>query len=107
MADGNFDLPPKKTINFFPPLYRQRYSFVNDLVNRHKPKKVGVCFQTFHYNCFIKCHIQKAWLVSKQRTVQKDYYKNKKGYCKKEELIERKPSWEELGEGSVVKVGLT
>ncbi|XP_024425742.1 small RNA 2'-O-methyltransferase isoform X1 [Desmodus rotundus] len=41
VADGSFDLPTKKTINFFPPLYRQRYSFVNDLVNRHKPKKVA------------------------------------------------------------------
>ncbi|XP_016073656.1 PREDICTED: small RNA 2'-O-methyltransferase [Miniopterus natalensis] len=40
-VDGNFDLPIKKAINFSPPLYRQRYSFVNDLVNRHKPKKVA------------------------------------------------------------------
>lgn len=48
VIDGNFDLPIKKAINFFPPLYRQRYSFVNDLVNQHKPKKVGICFQTFN-----------------------------------------------------------
>ncbi|XP_054420733.1 small RNA 2'-O-methyltransferase [Pteronotus mesoamericanus] len=41
VADDNSDLPTKKTINFFPPLYRQRYSFVNDLVNQHKPKKVA------------------------------------------------------------------
>ncbi|KAM7055499.1 small RNA 2'-O-methyltransferase isoform 1-T1 [Molossus nigricans] len=41
VIDGNFDLPIKKAINFFPPLYRQRYSFVNDLVNQHKPKKVA------------------------------------------------------------------
>lgn len=48
VVDGHFDLPVKKAINFSPPLYRQRYSFVNDLVNQHKPKKVGLGFQTFH-----------------------------------------------------------
>lgn len=48
VVGGHFDLPVKKAINFSPPLYRQRYSFVNDLVNQHKPKKAGLGFQTFH-----------------------------------------------------------
>lgn len=29
-------------IKFTPPLYRQRYQFVKDLVGKYKPKKVGV-----------------------------------------------------------------
>ncbi|XP_070252480.1 small RNA 2'-O-methyltransferase isoform X1 [Myotis yumanensis] len=41
VVGGHSDLPVKKAINFSPPLYRQRYSFVNDLVNQHKPKKVA------------------------------------------------------------------
>ncbi|KAM8780572.1 small RNA 2'-O-methyltransferase [Rhynchonycteris naso] len=41
VVDGNVDLPVKKAINFYPPLYRQRYNFVKDLVNKHKPKKVA------------------------------------------------------------------
>lgn len=29
-------------IKFTPPLYRQRYQFVKDLVGKYKPKKVGM-----------------------------------------------------------------
>uniref|UniRef100_A0A8D0HQ74 Small RNA 2'-O-methyltransferase n=1 Tax=Sphenodon punctatus TaxID=8508 RepID=A0A8D0HQ74_SPHPU len=30
-----------KMINFKPPLYKQRYQFIKDLVSKHKPKKVA------------------------------------------------------------------
>lgn len=42
VVDGNFQIPFKKVIHFSPPLYRQRYNFVKDLVDQHKPKKVGI-----------------------------------------------------------------
>lgn len=29
-------------IKFTPPLYKQRYEFVKDLVRKYKPKKVGM-----------------------------------------------------------------
>lgn len=29
-------------IKFTPPLYKQRYQFVKDLVGKYKPKKVGM-----------------------------------------------------------------
>ncbi|XP_069863486.1 small RNA 2'-O-methyltransferase [Dipodomys merriami] len=32
---------PEKVIKFKPPLYKQRYQFVRDLVDRHRPKKVA------------------------------------------------------------------
>ncbi|XP_006919857.2 small RNA 2'-O-methyltransferase isoform X1 [Pteropus alecto] len=41
VVDGNFHIPFKKVIHFSPPLYRQRYNFVKDLVDQHKPKKVA------------------------------------------------------------------
>ncbi|KAM5202343.1 small RNA 2'-O-methyltransferase isoform 1-T2 [Hipposideros larvatus] len=40
VVDG-FQAPIKKTIQFSPPLYRQRYNFVKDLVDKHKPRKVA------------------------------------------------------------------
>ncbi|KAF5911057.1 hypothetical protein HPG69_001022, partial [Diceros bicornis minor] len=40
VVDGYFDLS-KKVIEFDPPLYKQRYHFVKDLVNRHNTKKVA------------------------------------------------------------------
>ncbi|XP_004620071.1 small RNA 2'-O-methyltransferase [Sorex araneus] len=42
VTDGNFEeVAGKKVIEFKPPLYRQRYYFVKNLVNKHKPKKVA------------------------------------------------------------------
>ncbi|KAI5243545.1 Small Rna 2'-O-Methyltransferase [Manis pentadactyla] len=42
VVDGNFEeVPRKKVIEFKPPLYRQRYHFVKNLVNKHQPKKVA------------------------------------------------------------------
>ncbi|XP_048219555.1 small RNA 2'-O-methyltransferase [Perognathus longimembris pacificus] len=32
---------PERVIKFKPPLYKQRYQFVRDLVDRHRPKKVA------------------------------------------------------------------
>ncbi|XP_019484351.1 PREDICTED: small RNA 2'-O-methyltransferase isoform X2 [Hipposideros armiger] len=40
VVDG-FQAPIKKAIQFSPPLYRQRYNFVKDLVDKHKPRKVA------------------------------------------------------------------
>ncbi|KAF7484842.1 Hypothetical predicted protein [Marmota monax] len=40
--DGNFEeVCPEKVIKFKPPLYKQRYQFVRDFVDQHKPKKVA------------------------------------------------------------------
>ncbi|XP_037356244.1 small RNA 2'-O-methyltransferase [Talpa occidentalis] len=39
--DNFEEVPRKKVIEFKPPLYRQRYYFVKNLVNQHKPKKVA------------------------------------------------------------------
>uniref|UniRef100_A0A0N8ETN4 Small RNA 2'-O-methyltransferase n=1 Tax=Heterocephalus glaber TaxID=10181 RepID=A0A0N8ETN4_HETGA len=42
VVDGNFEeVCPEKIIKFKPPLYKQRYQFVRDLVRRHEPKKVA------------------------------------------------------------------
>ncbi|KAM5256374.1 small RNA 2'-O-methyltransferase [Ctenodactylus gundi] len=42
VLDGNFEeVCPEKVIKFKPPLYKQRYQFVRDLVDRHEPKKVA------------------------------------------------------------------
>ncbi|XP_006979512.1 small RNA 2'-O-methyltransferase [Peromyscus maniculatus bairdii] len=42
VVGGNFeDVCPEKVIRFKPPLYKQRYQFVKDLVDRHEPKKVA------------------------------------------------------------------
>ncbi|XP_006197558.1 small RNA 2'-O-methyltransferase isoform X1 [Vicugna pacos] len=42
VVDGNVeDVPDKKVIKFNPPLYRQRYEFVKNLVAQHEPKKVA------------------------------------------------------------------
>ncbi|XP_004449047.1 small RNA 2'-O-methyltransferase [Dasypus novemcinctus] len=42
MVDGNFEeVPSKEVIKFNPPLYRQRYQYIKDLVEQHKPKKVA------------------------------------------------------------------
>uniref|UniRef100_A0A671FKU5 Small RNA 2'-O-methyltransferase n=1 Tax=Rhinolophus ferrumequinum TaxID=59479 RepID=A0A671FKU5_RHIFE len=38
---GGFQVPIKRIIQFSPPLYRQRYNFVKNLVDQHKPKKVA------------------------------------------------------------------
>ena len=41
VVGGNFkEVSPEKVIRFKPPLYKQRYQFVRDLVDRHEPKKV-------------------------------------------------------------------
>lgn len=47
MVGGNFEAVRKKGIEFDPPLYKQRYFFVKDLVNQHKTKKVGISYPTF------------------------------------------------------------
>ncbi|XP_023497285.2 small RNA 2'-O-methyltransferase [Equus przewalskii] len=41
VVGGNFEAVRKKWIEFDPPLYKQRYFFVKDLVNQHKTKKVA------------------------------------------------------------------
>ncbi|XP_076976170.1 small RNA 2'-O-methyltransferase isoform X2 [Tamandua tetradactyla] len=42
MVDGNFEeVLGKEVIKFNPPLYRQRYQYIKDLVELHKPKKVA------------------------------------------------------------------
>uniref|UniRef100_A0A8C5KYW0 Small RNA 2'-O-methyltransferase n=1 Tax=Jaculus jaculus TaxID=51337 RepID=A0A8C5KYW0_JACJA len=42
VLDDNFkEVCPEKVIKFKPPLYKQRYQFVKDLVDRHEPKKVA------------------------------------------------------------------
>ncbi|XP_037682413.1 small RNA 2'-O-methyltransferase [Choloepus didactylus] len=42
VVDGNFeDILGKEVIKFNPPLYRQRYQYIKDLVEQHKPKKVA------------------------------------------------------------------
>ncbi|XP_010604234.1 small RNA 2'-O-methyltransferase isoform X4 [Fukomys damarensis] len=42
VVDDNFEeVCPEKVIKFKPPLYKQRYQFVRDLVGRHEPKKVA------------------------------------------------------------------
>ncbi|XP_055474114.1 small RNA 2'-O-methyltransferase [Psammomys obesus] len=42
VVGGNFEeVCPEKVIRFKPPLYKQRYQFVRDLVDRHEPKKVA------------------------------------------------------------------
>ncbi|XP_047385902.1 small RNA 2'-O-methyltransferase [Sciurus carolinensis] len=42
VVDGNFEeVCPEKVIKFKPPLYKQRYQFVRDFVDQHKPKKVA------------------------------------------------------------------
>ncbi|XP_008067857.1 small RNA 2'-O-methyltransferase [Carlito syrichta] len=42
MVDGNLeDTPREMVIEFNPPLYRQRYQFVKDLVDEREPKKVA------------------------------------------------------------------
>uniref|UniRef100_A0A2K5D644 Small RNA 2'-O-methyltransferase n=1 Tax=Aotus nancymaae TaxID=37293 RepID=A0A2K5D644_AOTNA len=42
VVDGNFEEVPRETvIQFKPPLYRQRYQFVKNLVEQHEPKKVA------------------------------------------------------------------
>ncbi|KAM6217109.1 small RNA 2'-O-methyltransferase [Rhynchocyon petersi] len=41
MVDGNFEDLPNAVIKFNPPLYRQRYHFVRDVVVQHEPKKVA------------------------------------------------------------------
>lgn len=33
-----------RTVKFSPPLYKQRYQFIKQLVSKHKPRKVGICF---------------------------------------------------------------
>uniref|UniRef100_A0A8C6RAK6 Small RNA 2'-O-methyltransferase n=1 Tax=Nannospalax galili TaxID=1026970 RepID=A0A8C6RAK6_NANGA len=42
VVGGNFEeVCPEKVIRFKPPLYKQRYEFVRDLVDRHEPKKIA------------------------------------------------------------------
>ncbi|XP_027251337.1 small RNA 2'-O-methyltransferase isoform X4 [Cricetulus griseus] len=42
VVGGNFEeVCSEKVIRFKPPLYKQRYQFVRDLVDRHEPKKVA------------------------------------------------------------------
>ncbi|XP_005678067.2 PREDICTED: small RNA 2'-O-methyltransferase [Capra hircus] len=42
VVDGNVEeVPSKKVIKFNPPLYKQRYQFVKNLVEQHQPKKVA------------------------------------------------------------------
>ncbi|XP_075835129.1 small RNA 2'-O-methyltransferase isoform X1 [Microtus pennsylvanicus] len=42
VVGGNFEeVCPERVIRFKPPLYKQRYQFVRDLVDRHEPKKVA------------------------------------------------------------------
>ncbi|XP_031230509.1 small RNA 2'-O-methyltransferase [Mastomys coucha] len=42
VVGGNFkEVCLEKVIRFKPPLYKQRYQFVRDLVDRHEPKKVA------------------------------------------------------------------
>ncbi|XP_036722868.1 small RNA 2'-O-methyltransferase isoform X1 [Balaenoptera musculus] len=42
VVDGNVEeVPNKKIIKFNPPLYKQRYQFVKNLVEQHQPKKVA------------------------------------------------------------------
>lgn len=40
--DKNFQEEFTQIIKFEPPLYKQRYQFVKDLVEKYKPKKVGM-----------------------------------------------------------------
>lgn len=45
VVGGNFEeVCSEKVIRFKPPLYKQRYQFVRDLVDRHEPKKVIMFF---------------------------------------------------------------
>lgn len=41
MVDNCEEVPTKEVIEFRPPLYKQRYFFVKNLVQQHKPKKVA------------------------------------------------------------------
>ncbi|XP_049736153.1 small RNA 2'-O-methyltransferase isoform X2 [Elephas maximus indicus] len=41
VVDRNFEEVTSTEIKFKPPLYRQRYQFVKDLVDQHEPKKVA------------------------------------------------------------------
>ncbi|XP_062962359.1 small RNA 2'-O-methyltransferase [Cynocephalus volans] len=42
VVDGNFEeVSREKVIQFKPPLYKQRYQFVKNLVDQHEPKKVA------------------------------------------------------------------
>ncbi|XP_023577466.1 small RNA 2'-O-methyltransferase, partial [Octodon degus] len=41
VVDNFEEVCPGKVIKFKPPLYKQRYQFVRDLVDQHKPKKVA------------------------------------------------------------------
>ena len=36
------EVPSKRIIKFNPPLYKQRYQFVKNLVEQHQPQKVGI-----------------------------------------------------------------
>lgn len=48
MVDGNVEeVPSKKVIKFNPPLYKQRYQFVKNLVEQHQPKKVGISLSRY------------------------------------------------------------
>uniref|UniRef100_G1TMH4 Small RNA 2'-O-methyltransferase n=1 Tax=Oryctolagus cuniculus TaxID=9986 RepID=G1TMH4_RABIT len=38
---NNREVPKERIIKFKPPLYRQRYQFVKDIVDQHEPKKVA------------------------------------------------------------------
>lgn len=40
--DKNFQEEFTQIIKFEPPLYKQRYEFVKELVEKYKPKKVGM-----------------------------------------------------------------
>lgn len=40
-VDGSFQAPIRTVIHFSPPLYRQCYNFIANLVDHHKPKKVA------------------------------------------------------------------
>lgn len=44
VGDNFEEVCPEKVIRFKPPLYKQRYQFVRDLVDRHEPKKVTIFF---------------------------------------------------------------
>lgn len=44
VGDDFEEVCPEKVIRFKPPLYKQRYQFVRDLVDRHEPKKVIIFF---------------------------------------------------------------
>lgn len=48
VVDGNVEeVPSKKVIKFNPPLYKQRYQFVKNLVEQHQPKKVGISLSRY------------------------------------------------------------